>query len=423
MRSQMISTIYAFHRPIPRFYFHHDLPLILSAVLVTIIPCPLLRIEKNQNPPALSLLALEFKGNLMLKKINLPIWTMATPLLSVIFFFIAGSDAAGMMRIIIAFLLIGSVLSSVHHAEVIAHRVGEPFGTIILAIAITTIEVALIVSLMLSGGEGEKALARDTVFAAVMIIITAIVGLCILKGSITYREQRYHLAGVNAALITLMAIVILTLILPNFTVSGPVGEYSESQLIFVSVVSLILYGGFIFVQTFRHRDYFLPKDSSSEDDHAPAPNKITSGMSLVFLLISLAIVVLLAKYLSYDLEQIVLSVGAPKSLVGVIIAAIVLLPEGLAAYRAVKANRLQTSLNLALGSALASIGLTIPAVAIVAIITGYPLVLGIDARSMVLLLLSMLTLIFSLATGKTNIQQGVVLLVIFACYLFYTIVP
>lgn len=348
---------------------------------------------------------------------------MLIPAVGIIGYFLTYMDDSIYLKIVLAFILIGSVLASVHHAEVIAHKVGEPFGTIILAIAITTIEVALIVSLMLSGGEGVSELARDTVFAAVMIIITAIVGICLLKGGIKFKEQQYKLHGVNAALITLMAIMVMTLILPNFTVSGPAGEYTVNQLIFVSVVSIVLYSGFIFVQTVRHRDYFLPKNSSSEDEHAPEPNKKTATVSLLFLLVSLGLVVLLAKFLSYDLEHIVLDLGAPKSLVGVIIAAIVLLPEGLAAYRAVSSNRLQTSLNLALGSALASIGLTIPAVAIVSIISGMPLVLGIDAKSMILLMLSMLTLIFSLATGRTNVQQGVVLLVIFASYLFYTVVP
>ncbi|MCD0490499.1 ionic transporter y4hA [Pedobacter sp. MC2016-14] len=357
------------------------------------------------------------------KKLTLPIWTMAIPILGVLAYFLSDTDSGFYLKIILGFILIGSVLASVHHAEVIAHKVGEPFGTIILAIAITTIEVALIVSLMLSGGNEARELARDTVFAAVMIIITAIVGICLLRGGIKFKEQLYKLQGVNAAVITLMAIIVLTLILPNFTVSGPAGEYSTNQLVFVSLVSVVLYSGFIFVQTVRHRDYFLPKNSASDDEHAPEPNKRTAIFSLIFLLISLAIVVLLAKFLSYDLEKIVIDMGAPKSLVGVIIAAIVLLPEGLAAYRAVKLNRLQTSLNLALGSALASIGLTIPAVAMVSIYTGMPLVLGIDATSTVLLMLSMLTLVFSLATGKTNIQQGIVLLVIFASYLFYTIVP
>lgn len=356
-------------------------------------------------------------------KLTLPKWTMIIPVLGIAAYFLTNLDLGIYLKVVLAMLLIGSVLASVHHAEVIAHKVGEPFGTIILAIAITTIEVALIVSLMLSGGDGVQELARDTVFAAVMIIMTAIVGICLLKGGIKFKEQIFKLEGVNTALITLMAIVVLTLILPNFTISGPAGEYSTSQLIFVSVISLVLYGGFIFVQTARHRDYFIPKNSASDDDHEPSPNNKTAIVSLISLLVSLVVVVLLAKHLSYDLENIVLSMGAPESLVGVIIAAIVLLPEGMAAYRAAKMNRLQTSLNLALGSALASIGLTIPVVAVVSIIFGMPLVLGIDTRSTVLLLLSMLTLVFTLATGRTNVQQGIVLLVIFASYLFYTIVP
>ncbi|RNL56675.1 calcium:proton antiporter [Pedobacter jejuensis] len=357
-----------------------------------------------------------------MKEIHLPKWTMLVPVAAIILYFVAGYDAGLFLKLLLAVLLIGSVIASVHHAEVIAHRVGEPFGTIILAIAITTIEVGLIVSLMLAGGDGVKELARDTVFAAVMIILTAIVGICLLKGGLKFKEQLYKLQGVNAALITLLSIIVLTLILPNYT-SGAKGEYSVSQLIFVIVVSLVLYGGFIFMQTVRHRDYFLPKESQSEDDHAEAPNNITALSSLAFLILSLIIVVLLAKYLSKDIETIVVEMGAPKSVVGVIIAAIVLLPEGLAAYSAVKSNRLQTSLNLALGSALASIGLTIPAVAIVSILTEMPIVLGINTTSTVLLLLSMLTIMFSLATGKTNIQQGIVLLVIFFSYLFYTVVP
>ncbi len=348
---------------------------------------------------------------------------MIIPVAGILLYLTAGADAGVYLKILLAILLIGSVISSVHHAEVIAHRVGEPFGTIILAIAITTIEVGLIVSLMLAGGDGVKELARDTVFAAVMIIVTAIVGICLLKGGIKFKEQLYKLQGVNAALITLMAIIVLTLILPNYTTTRPKGEYSTSQLIFVSVVSVILYGGFIFMQTVRHRDFFLPKNSSSEEDHAEAPNNITALSSLAFLILSLIIVVFLAKFLSKDIEAIVVNLGAPKSVVGVIIAAIVLLPEGLAAYNAVRADRLQTSLNLALGSALASIGLTIPSVAIVSIITEMPLVLGIDMGSTVMLLLAMITIMFSLATGRTNIQQGIVLLVIFASYLFYTVVP
>jgi Ca2+:H+ antiporter len=361
--------------------------------------------------------------NFMLNKFMLPKWTILFPVLSWIAYFSTNFISADPFKIVLAALLISSVLAAVHHAEVIAHRVGEPFGTLILALAITVIEVALIVSLMISGGPETKELARDTVFAAVMIIITGIVGLCLLTGGIKFKEQVFQLKGVSATLITLTAIIVLTLILPNYTTSKAGGEYTSSQLIFVSIVSLVLYGSFIMIQAVRHRDYFLPKESTTEEDHAAPPNNATTMASVILLFLSLGIVVILAKSLSDDIENIVLGLGAPKSLVGVIIAAVVLLPEGLAAYRAVKNNRLQTSLNLALGSALASIGLTIPAVAVVSIITGMDLVLGIDMKSTVLLLLSMITVLFTLSGGKTNVLQGIVLLTIFASYLFYTIIP
>ncbi len=325
----------------------------------------------------------------------------------------------------VAAALLACVLAGVHHAEVIAHRVGEPYGTLILALAITIIEVALIVSLMLAGGPSTTALARDTVFAAVMIILNGIIGLCLLLGSSWHHEQRFGLYGVNASLVTLAAITVLTLVLPNYTtsVSGPV--YNDAQLAFIAVISLVLYGTFVLVQTVRHRDYFLPETSEGEpapdtDRHAP---RAMAWLSLGLLLACLGAVVLLAKSLAPALEKAVLAAGAPAAVVGIIIAGMVLLPEGLAAVRAARANRLQTSLNLALGSALASIGLTIPAVALVSIATGWTLTLGIDIKSTVLLSLSLLVTTLSLATGRTTVLQGMVHLVIFAVYLFTTIVP
>lgn len=324
----------------------------------------------------------------------------------------------------LAITLMGAVMSAVHHAEVIAHRVGEPYGTLVLAIAITIIEVSLIVSLMLSGGTETAALARDTVFAAVMIIITGIIGLCLFTGGRIHKEQAFSAYGVGAALITLTAITVLTLVLPNYTTSAPGPVYNQSQLIFVSVVSLVLYFGFVAIQTGRHRDYFLPRKAEvNEDEHVNPPSNFTTILSVIFLLISLGAVVLIAKQLAPTIESAVVSVGAPNSLVGVIVALVILLPEGLAAVRAARKNRLQTSLNLALGSALASIGLTIPAVAVVSIWMGLTITLGIDTKSILLLLLSLFTIVISFATGRTNILQGVVLLVIFAVYLFTTIVP
>jgi Ca2+:H+ antiporter len=360
----------------------------------------------------------------MLKKLPLPFWTIALPILAWIAYFSPISGLGTLYIIILTALLIGSVLAAVHHAEVVAHRVGEPYGTLLLALAITTIEVALIVSLMLTGGPETTALARDTVLAAVMIILTGMIGICLLIGGAKYKEQQFSLSGVSVALVALSAIIVLTLILPNYTTSRPGPFYSPIQLGFVAIISLIIYGAFVLTQTVRHRDFFLPPgEDGNEDAHAEPPTKKTALLSGVLLLVCLGIVVLLAKALAPDIESAVINAGAPKSLVGVIIAAVVLLPEGLAAYRAAKKNRLQTSLNLALGSALASIGLTIPAVAIVAIFTGMTITLGIDMKATVLLLLSLFTIMLSLATGKTNMLQGVVLLVIFATYLFTTIAP
>lgn len=360
----------------------------------------------------------------MFKKLSLPFWTIAVPVLAWIAY-ISPIDGLGIFYVIIlTALLIGSVLAAVHHAEVVAHRVGEPYGTLLLALAITTIEVALIVSLMLTGGPETTALARDTVLAAVMIILTGMIGICLLVGGAKYREQEFSLSGVSVALVALIAITVLTLILPNYTTSTPGPVYSQLQLGFVAIISLVIYGAFVLTQTVRHRDFFLPPGADgNEDEHAAPPTQKTAWLSGVLLLVCLGIVVLLAKALAPDIEKAVINAGAPKSLVGVIIAGVVLLPEGLAAFAAARKNRLQTSLNLALGSALASIGLTIPAVAIVSIITGMTITLGIDMKATVLLLLSLFTIMLSLATGKTNMLQGVVLLVIFATYLFTSIAP
>lgn len=323
---------------------------------------------------------------------------------------------------LLAIALFWGVLAAVFHAEVVAHKIGEPYGTLVLAVAVTAIEVALIVSLMIAGGAETTGLARDTVFAAVMLILNGMVGICLLAGGGRHGEQTFTLSGVSAALTTLAAISVLTMVLPNYTTTTPGPFYSGSQLIFIAVVSLVLYGTFVFVQTVRHRDYFLPA-GGGEDEHAPVPPAKLAWMSGALLLVCLGGVVLLAKSLSPALEAAVLKMGAPKALVGIIIAAVVLLPEGIAAYQAARANRLQTSLNLALGSALASIGLTIPAVAIVSILNGWTLTLGIDVKSTVLLLLSIIVTSLSLGSGRTTIMQGTVLLMIFAVYLFVTVVP
>lgn len=322
-------------------------------------------------------------------------------------------------------VLIGTVLAAVHHAELIAHRVGEPFGTLLLAVAVTVIELGLIVTLMAAAGDDAATLARDTVFAAVMIILNGLVGLCILLGAVRHKEQVFQQTGVSASLATLCALTVLTLVLPNFTASEPGPVYSYGQLGFVAVVSFLLYATFVAVQTVRHRDYFLPDRAiaANEDIHADPPTIGRAWLSFGLLIACLGAVVLLAKTLANPIEGAVASAGAPRALVGVIIAALVLLPESVAAVRATLANRLQTSLNLGLGSALATIGLTIPAVAALSIAAGLPIALGLDAKGAVLLFLTLIVATLTLGTGRTTVLQGAVHLVIFAVYLFTTIVP
>jgi len=257
--------------------------------------------------------------------------------------------------------------------------------------------------------------------------------LCMLAGALQHGEQTFTRRGVSAALATLSALAVLTLVLPNFTVSAAGGAYSPSQLAFVGFVSLVLYGAFVFVQTVRHRDYFLDEihEKILAENEAVATSgqpvehveRAPLGVTFVLLVVALVVVVLLAKTLAPSLAQLAVMINAPVAAAGVFIAAIVLLPESLAAFRASRANRLQTSMNLALGSALASIGLTIPTLAVISIAMGWTLDLGLGNREIVLLGLSLLVCTQSFSTGRTTILQGTVHLVIFAVYLFTTIVP
>lgn len=351
-------------------------------------------------------------------------WTNISPILAWIFYTSGMINNGVVLEFVGGILLISSVLAAVHHSEVVAHKVGEPFGTIILAIAITIIEVALIISLMLVGGDKTIFLARDTVFAAVMLIFNGILGLCLLLGGVRHREQFFDKSSVNTALVSLLAITVLTLVLPNYTTSidGPV--YSIPQMVFVAFACLIIYGTFLFIQTVRHRDYFLPADcSENATSHSAPPSNKDTIISLVSLISCLGIVVLLAKAISPAVEQIVANAGLPQSLVGVIIASIVLLPEGIAAINAARNNRLQTSINLALGSALASIGMTIPSVVLICIMFDLQVVLGINTKSMILMILSFFTVMLSLSKGKTNILYGAVLLINLLAYVFTIIYP
>ncbi|WP_436798432.1 calcium:proton antiporter [Mesorhizobium ventifaucium] len=334
--------------------------------------------------------------------------------------FFAG--VGGLIAAAAGIALIATVFAAVYHAEVVAHRTGEPFGTLVLALAVTIIEVALIVSVMISAPAEKAGLARDTVFAAVMIVMNGIIGLCLLWGGVRHHEQGFQLQGASAALAVLAALTTLTMVVPNVVATSVGPMFSTPQLIFAGIVSLVLYISFVFVQTVRHRDYFLPLDAG-EEGHLPPPSNRTAGVSLGLLFAALVAVVGLAKSLTPTVEAGIAWLGVPKAVVGIVIAAVVLLPECLAALRAAQANRLQTSLNLSLGSILAAIGLTIPAVALVSIVIGQPLALGLDDKDQTLLVLTLIVSVITLGTGRTTVLQGIVHLVIFAVFLFFAAVP
>ncbi len=352
-------------------------------------------------------------------------WTWIVPLGAAALLALAvGTPVAGALAAACAAALVGAVIAAVHHAEVVAARVGEPYGTLVLAVAITVIEVALIVSMMLAGGPDAATLPRDTIYSAVMVIATGVVGLCVLVGGLHHHEQSFRIEGASPALAALVALAGLSLVLPSYTTSSSAGTYTVSQLTFAALSSLALWAVFVFVQTVRHRDYFLPAAHAEDEDvHAAPPTAAQTWASFGLLLVSLVSVVGLAKTLSPLIEAAVAAAGAPKAVIGIAIAMLVLLPETWAAVRAAQADRLQTSMNLALGSALASIGLTIPAVVAAAVLLELPLVLGLAPKDLVLLALTFLVSAITLGTGRTNVMQGAVHLVLFAAFLFLSLVP
>jgi Ca2+:H+ antiporter len=354
-------------------------------------------------------------------------WTSFAPALSVVALALTwGRDLGTVAVIIVAVVLAGAVLAAVHHAEVVAHRVGEPFGSLVLAVAVTIIEVALIVTLMASGGKDSASLARDTVFAAVMITCNGIVGLSLFAGAQRYGLISFNAEGTGAALATVTTLAVLTMVVPTFTTSAVGPEFSPGQLAFAAVASLALYAMFVSTQTIRHRDFFLPVSDEGqllEDAHADPPTTRATLFSLALLLLSLVAVVGLAKVESPAIEASVAAAGFPPSFVGVVIALLVLLPETLAAVRAARRKRIQISLNLALGSAMASIGLTIPAIAIASLWLEGPLLLGLGPTQMVLLALTVVVSVLTVVPGRATRLQGGVHLVLLAAFIFLAINP
>jgi Ca2+:H+ antiporter len=330
-----------------------------------------------------------------------------------------GSKPPTLVLIIVGVFLVTSVLSAVHFAEVVAHRVGEPFGSLVLAVAVTVIEVGLIVTLMVSDSTGNATLARDTVFAAVMITTNGILGLSVMIGALRDHTASFNAEGTATALATVSTLAVLCLVLPTFTTGAPGPEFTSAQLAFAGVASVALYGLFVFVQTVRHRDYFVADD----EEHAALPSDREAVISLVLLVVALVAVVGLAKVESKAIEDVVTGLGAPKSAVGVVIALLVLGPETLAAVRNARRGRVQTSLNLALGSAMASIGLTIPAIAVASIWLDGPLVLGLDSTQIVLLTITTIVGALTVLPGRATVQEGGVHLVLFAAFVFLAVNP
>ena len=394
-----------------------------------------------------------------------PSWTTLAPIVAIVALVPAWfAHPEGIVLGVLAVLLVAAVLAAVHHAEVVAHRVGEPYGSLVLAVAVTIIEVGLIVTLMVTSDKDAAGLARDTVFAAAMITLNGIVGISLLVGALKHHLAVFNPEGTGAALATVIALAVLCLVVPAVTTSEPGPEFTGAQLAFAAIASLALYGMFVFTQTIRHRDFFLPvapgqyvpmvatkaeaaaaasdrvadrtaeREAASdgfehepvdldEDGHADPPTDRAALASLGLLVVSLVAVVGLAKIESPAIESGVAALGFPQAVVGVVIALLVLAPESIAAVRAAARQRVQVSLNLALGSAMASIGLTIPAIAIASIWLDGPLELGLNQLQTVLLLLTAAVSILTVVPGRAKPLQGGVHLVLFASFLFLTIAP
>lgn len=376
-------------------------------------------------------------------------WTTVVPVLALALLALTwGDHPPGWIVAIVAAALIGAVLAAVHHAEVVAHRVGEPFGSLILAVAVTVIEVGLIVTLMVSGGDPQKtaSLARDTVFAAVMISVNGIVGASVLVSALKHRLAVFNPEGSGAALATVVSLAALCLVLPTFTTTTPGPEFSSSQLTFAALASVVLYAMFVFTQTVRHRDFFLPVDrdgvtieegpvevsgeagagtggGGTGERHADPPAARDMWISLGLLVVALVSVVGLAKVTSPSIEDAVAALGFPAGVVGVVIALLVLLPESIAAVRAAAREQVQISLNLAYGSAIASIGLTIPTIAIASIWLTGPLYLGLEPTQIVLLVSSVVVGILTVVPGRAKPLAGGLHLVLLAAFVFLSISP
>ena len=335
----------------------------------------------------------------MASALNQPVWLVAL--------------LAGICGVILV-----AAIAIVRHADELAHRLGEPAGTLLLTLAITGLEVTM-VAFVMSTGAPKPTLARDTMFAVVMLVLNGFLGLALLLGGLRHHEQRYNLQSANAFLVMILPLTVLGLILPDFTQSTVGPTLSKFQMAFLSIMSVGIYGVFLFVQNRRHRGFFMMPEEAAEEK-APELAHHPTAHSTVYHAVMLGLyglpLVLLAKQMAAPLDAIVFKLGAPPALGGFVMALLVLTPESIAAIRAALANHLQRSVNVLLGSVLASIGLTIPLVITVSLVTGRTLILGVDPAGIVMLVLTLLTSILTFSLPRTNVLLGCVHLLLFGAY-------
>ena len=360
-------------------------------------------------------------------------WPLALAVLTLVLMLLAKSWVASAadqpallagLLMVICSVILAAAIAIVRHADELAHRLGEPFGTLLLTLAITGLEVCM-VAFVMSTGEPKPDLARDTMFAVVMLVLNGFMGVALVLGGLRHREQPYNLQSANAFLSMILPLTVLGLVLPDYTraVDGPV--LSKFQMVFLSLMSAGIYGVFLFVQNRRHRGFFMMPAELAEaaadtaaQTAAPAPVRAQSTLYHAVMLGLYGFpLVLLAKQMAAPLDDVVLRFGAPPALAGFILAVLVLTPESIAAVRAALANRLQRAVNILLGSVLASIGLTIPLVIAVSLVTGRPLELGLNPASTLLLLLTLGTSMLTFSVPRTNVLSGCVHLLLFGMYL------
>lgn len=321
-------------------------------------------------------------------------------------------------------IIVWSAISVARHADCLAIKLGEPYGTLILTLSAISIEVVMISTAMLHGANNPT-LGRDSIFAVIVIALNGLVGLCLLLGGLRYREQHYNLQGVNAYLNVIMSLAVLGLVLPNFTTSTSGPTFSIEQAIFLAVMSLLLYGIFLFIQTMRHRRYFVDSRepaTATDSAHHPLRTRSTPFHATMLLLYLVAVISLSEKF-AIPLDNSIEKFHMPQAFGGAIIAALVLSPEGFGAIDASLRNQLQRSINILFGSVLATIGLTIPAVVTIGLVTKRSVALGVEGGNLPLLLLTLAVSVVTFTSRKTNILQGCVHLLLFAVFVLLIFAP